>query len=86
MSDFGTAPYNYARVYAKSDTVACPMDPNGNPAQAVYNGGAGNIVVANVDGSTTLLTAVPLGIVPITPYRINSTSTTAGPFVLLYRT
>jgi hypothetical protein len=39
-----------------------------------------------VDGSTTLLTAVPLGIVPISPYRINSTSTTAGPFVLLYRT
>ena len=86
MSDLGVSPYNYFTVYAKSDTVVCPADPNGNPAQAVYNGGAGNIVVANKDGSTTLLTAVPLGVIAISPYRINSTSTTAGPFVLLYRT
>ena len=86
MSDLGVSPYNYMKVYAKSDTVACPKDPNGNPAQAVYNDGAGNITVANVDGSTTLLTAVTLGVVAISPYRIDSTNTTAGPFVLLYRT
>lgn len=83
--DIGSTPYNYFQVYAKSDTVAVPADPNGNACQAIFNAASGNIVVANEDGSTTLFTTVPAGIIPISPYRINSTNTTAGPFVALYR-
>lgn len=75
--------YTYWAVYAKSDTVAIPDGPGGQKCAAIYNGGAGNITAVK-NGVTCLFTAVPIGVVQISPDRIDSTNTTAGPFVALY--
>jgi len=77
--------YNYARVYAKSDTVGIPDGPSGQKCCAIYNGGAGNIVAIMQNDETVLFTAVPIGVLEITCKRINATNTTAGPFVALYQ-
>ena len=77
-------PYNFFRVYAKSDTVDIPTI-NGASVAAVYVGGAGDVTVLNADGTSALFTAVPVGtILPIAPKRIMSTGST-GPFTILYR-
>ena len=70
-------------LFTKSDTV----DIVDRTFDAVYVGTVGNIVVVNGDDSTSLFTGVPAGtVLPIGRFkRINSTSTTAGAFQLLYR-
>jgi hypothetical protein len=76
-------PYNVYVVEAKSDTVNFVK----GPCDAIYVGGTGNVVVVPEDESTTVLfTAVPVGtVLPIRAKRINSTLTTGGPFVALYK-
>jgi hypothetical protein len=73
-----------------SDTVAIgettAADGKARAPQAVYVGGTGNVVAVMGDGTTGTFTGVPAGtVLPITPIRINSTSTTATALVALYQ-
>ena len=56
-----------------SDTVP---DPAG-PFRSLWVGGAGNVKVTALDGSTNTLTNVPVGILPISVLMVWSTGTTA---------
>jgi hypothetical protein len=81
-----TAPYNRAKAITASDSVNF-LDPQGNVdlTDAVYVGGAGNIIAVLEDGKTVTLTGVIAGaIYPIRLKRVNSTSTTATALVALY--
>lgn len=52
---------------------------------AIYVGGAGNLVVVSQSGTTTTFTAAVAGsILPIRAIRVNSSSTTASALVALY--
>jgi hypothetical protein len=54
-------------------------------ARSLYVGGAGNINVVTVNGSTVLFSSVPAGfILPVRVKRVLSTSTTATNIVALY--
>ena len=76
----GTQPFIKAVAYTKSDTSDCPINVRG-----VYVGAAGDVVWVNADESTATFVGVPAGtVLPGSPRRINSTSTTAGSFVLLF--
>lgn len=44
--------------------------------QAIYIGVTGNIVVTDKKGNKATFTAVPVGILPIQPVRIDATGTT----------
>ncbi len=70
-------------LFTKSDTA----DIADRTFDALYVGTVGNVVVVNGDDSTTLFTGVLAGtVLPIGRFkRINSTNTTAGAFILLYR-
>lgn len=53
-------------------------------ALGIYVGGAGNVVVTDIDGVTTTFTAVPVGaLLPVSPVKI-TTASTATLMVLLY--
>jgi hypothetical protein len=54
------------------------------PADAIYIGGAGIVVVVFEDGSTANFTAVAGQILPLKCIRVNSTTTTATLMVALY--
>jgi len=56
------------------------------PADAVYVGGAGNVVVVFENDSTVTMTAPAGAILPVRAKRVNSTSTTATALVALYAT
>jgi hypothetical protein len=73
--------YNYAIAVTTSDTVnLLPGLTN-----AIYVGGAGNVVAVLENGDTVLFTAVPVGsVLPIRVKRINATLTTATALVALY--
>ncbi|MEK9722043.1 MAG: hypothetical protein VW405_00985 [Rhodospirillaceae bacterium] len=78
------------KAITPSDTVdigeASANDGHAALPDAVYVGGAGNVVAVMGDGSTTTFTGVPAGtVLPIQPVRINSTSTTASALVALYQ-
>lgn len=64
-----------------SDTVAFTQTP-----RAIYVGSAGDIVAVSSDGGTNVtFQGLPAGLIlPIRPYRINSTGTTASMLVALY--
>jgi hypothetical protein len=85
----GSAPdqgWNRAKVVTPSDTVDLTDSAN-QPviAQALYVGGAGNVVFVMPDGVTVLVTAPPVGsILPIKFKRINATNTTATLLVALW--
>ena len=69
-----------AFAITKSDTVDFPFYVRG-----IYVGGAGDVVVVNIDGSTVRFEAVPAGtILPVKARRVNSASTTATKMVGLY--
>ncbi len=77
-----TPVYNFAAAVVKHDTNDFP---NG-PCQALYVGGAGDIVVVFPDGRTCTFTAVAAGtLIPLTAKRVNSTGTTATNMVALYQ-
>ncbi len=52
--------------------------------RALYVGGTGNIKVTTVGGETLVLSAVPVGVLPIRVTRVHSTSTTATSIVALW--
>lgn len=66
---------------ALSDTV---MQPSG-PFDAIFVGGAGNVVVIPEDGVAQTIAAVAGATLKIRGKRINTTSTTATGLFALYR-
>lgn len=71
--------------YLKS-TAITPHDSTDMASfDGIYVGGAGNVVVVDVNGTATTFTAVPVGtILPVRGKRVNSTSTTATNLLALY--
>lgn len=78
MSQF-TAPATRAAAVTPSDSTILN-------ARALYVGGAGNVAVMPLEGSTAVtFTAVPAGtILPVSCARVMSTNTTATAIVALY--
>ena len=73
------ATYNLWRAITTSDTVDLP-----SVTQAVWVGGAGNVVAVMQNGQTGTFTGVTAGtVLPIAAKRINATSTTATNLVAL---
>lgn len=71
--------YNKFAAITPSDTVNFAVPPD-----AIYVGGAGNIVAVMGDGTTVTFSGVPAGTrLPIAPTRINATNTTATNLVAL---
>ncbi len=67
--------------------VATPHDSNDEAFcfKGFYVGGTGNITLVNMDGTTTLFTAIPVGTqFHVCGRRINSTNTTATLIVLYF--
>lgn len=78
-------PFNYSKPITKSDTDDI-RPVNGEKHQAIYVGGAGNIVAVYADGSTQTFTGLLAGtIYPITCQRVNSSNTTATNLLALYQ-
>lgn len=88
------APPIYSRSVAitKSDTVnydgstfAANAATKAIPADAVYVGGAGIVVLVGENGDTTQFTAVAGQTIPVRSIRVNSTTTTATLMLALYQ-
>ena len=90
MAKLSPASYNKWVAITKSDTInigeITADDGNALLPDAVYVGGAGNVVAVAEDGSTATFTAVVAGtVLLIPPKRVNSTSTTATAMIALYQ-
>lgn len=73
MSIGGPNPFDRWFAITTSDTVDLPEKPD-----AIYVGGAGNIVAVMGDNSKATFTGALVGtILPIAPRRIDATNTTA---------
>jgi hypothetical protein len=84
------AAYNKWVAITKSDTInigeITADDGHALLPDAIYVGGAGNVVAVASDGSTATFTGVTAGtVLLIQPKRVNSTSTTATAMVALYQ-
>ena len=80
--EFGRTSWSAEGAFAitKSDTTDFAYYVRG-----IYVGGAGNVVVVNIDGTTCTFSSVPAGtILPVKARRVNSTDTTATLMVGLY--
>ena len=77
--------YNKIRAITTSDTVDMPdFTATGRLTDAIWVGGAGNLIVVQQDGTTATFTAVAAGVtVPVAARRINA-STTATLLQALY--
>lgn len=73
--------YNKVTLITKSDTVDLPD----GPPDAVYCGGAGNLIAVMPTGDVLTIPVVAGALLPIRPKRINSTSTTATGMFALYQ-
>lgn len=73
--------YNRWAAVAKSDTLAQPT----GPFDAIYVGGAGNVVVSPEDGVGLTIAAVAGAILKIRGKRVDNTNTTATGLFALYR-
>lgn len=72
-------PYYDAQVVTKSDATIIPV------TRGLYVGGTGNVNVRTFNGTTVLISAVPVGaILPIAVDQVLSTSTTATLILALY--
>lgn len=83
--------YNRSLPITKSDTVnydgstfAANAATKAIPADAIYVGGAGVVVVVYENGQTDQFTAAAGEILPIRSIRVNSTTTTATLMAALY--
>lgn len=73
--------YNQAAQHTKSDTVNAAF-----PFDAIYVGGAGDVVVVLSSTVAVLFESVPAGtVLPIAGIRVNSTNTTASKITVLKR-
>lgn len=86
------SPINYTRFVAVTPSDTVNIGPTseragtGERPDALYVGGAGNLVAVMPDGSTATFTGVTAGtILPIRPSRVNATSTTATAILALYQ-
>ena len=63
-----------------------PDDSNdlARPCRALFIGGAGNLKVDTIDGTTITFTSVPVGVFPLQVKRVHSSTTTATNIVALY--
>lgn len=74
-------PYNRGAAITKHDATDIPE----GVCDAIFCGGAGNIVVVPPEGSPYTLTGCLVGVIyPVRAKRVNSTSTTATNMVALY--
>lgn len=72
------------RVLTPSDTVDVPKLDDRGP-RALYIGGTGHLTSLDADGTSVVISAIPVGtILPIRPTRIMSTGTTATLIVGIY--
>lgn len=72
------------RVLTPSNSEDVPLINERGP-RAIYVGGTGHITSLDADGTSVLISAIPVGtILPIRPTRIMSTGTTATLIVGLY--
>jgi hypothetical protein len=90
MSKPSPASYNKWVAITASDTInigeITADDGNALLPDAVYVGGAGNVVAIASNGNATTFTGVTAGtVLLIQPKRVNSTSTTASAMVALYQ-
>ena len=89
MAKPNPASYNKWVAITKSDTIdigeITANDGNALLPDAVYVGGAGNVVAVASDNSTATFTAIAGTTLLIQPKRVNSTSTTATAMVALYQ-
>ena len=86
-----TAMYNRAIAITKSDTVnydgttySATAAQKAIPADAIYVGGAGIVVLILEDGTAPQFTCVAGQILPVKSIRVNSTTTTATLMLALY--
>ncbi len=81
--------YNKFAAITTSDTVNLPPPPGTSAPRlpdAVYVGGAGTIALVDSVGIVTTLTAPVVGqVLPISPFRINATGTSATLLIALYK-
>lgn len=89
MNGVNTLPFTSGAAITPSDTVsiAAPqgVDPTRKP-DAIFVGGAGNVVAVFPSGLKLTFNLVPAGtILPIAPKRIDATDTTATGLLALYR-
>lgn len=76
-SGYGNPAFSVAAVTPSNTTVIS--------ARALYIGGAGNVAVTALDGSTATFTSVPAGtILPVVVTKVMATGTTATNIVALY--
>ncbi len=76
--------YNWGKAFTASDTVDF-VEPNGDYPDALWVGGAGNLTLVLIDGSTLALVAVPAGtLVPIQHKRVNAAGLTASNLISLF--
>lgn len=80
-------PLNRGEAITTSDTADLPRyTRTGQLTDAIYVGGAGNIVVVQADNTTVTLTAAIVGqMYPVAARRINATLTTATNLVAWYQ-
>lgn len=88
VKNYSSPPVMYVDAWAvtKSDTDNF-IDAQDRvvPCNAIYVGGAGDMVVVKADGVTVTFVGIPAGsIIPIRAMRVNSTSTTASSMVALW--
>lgn len=82
--------YTYAAAVAKSDTVdqaqvGSNVGPQNQPLfDAIYVGGAGNLIIALEDNTTVTLAVTTFQIVPIRGRRVGNSSTATLMFALYY--
>ena len=73
------------KAITKSDSVNITNNlGNEEIPRAVWVGGAGVVAAVDVNGNVTNFTAVAGSVLPISPYRVNSTNTTATLLVALF--
>jgi hypothetical protein len=73
------APARSWRAVSPSDTVNLPAGCRG-----LYVGGTGDLSLLGSDGTSQVFTAVPIGVLPCGPVRVNQTATTATLILALY--
>ena len=91
MSNIATQPYTRAIAITKSDTVnydgttySGTAAGKAIPADAIYIGGAGIVVLALEDGTLPQFTCVAGQILPVKSIRVNSGTTSATLMIALY--
>lgn len=86
-SDLNAREDHFTSIPARRAVAVTPSDTVDliDVARALYIGVSGNVSVEMAEaGSTIVFVGVPIGILPITVSRVNSTSTTATNIVALF--